>query len=43
MLGSAAMGAKATNTRVAAGTGGSGERGPGAAGPGHWSGEVGRK
>ena len=42
-LGSAAMGARATNTCAAAGTGGSEEQGTGATGPGHWSGEVGRK
>ena len=42
-LGSAAMGARATNTRAVAGIGGSGEQGTGAAGLGHWSGEVGRK
>ena len=42
-LGSAAMGARATNTRAAARTGDSGEQGTGAAGPRHWSGEVGRK
>ena len=42
-LGSVAMGARATNTRAVAGIGGSGEQGTGAAGPVHWSGEVGRK
>ena len=42
-LGLAAMGFRATNTHAAAGTGGIGEQGIGAAGPRHWSGEVGRK